>query len=119
MSDPKPQQLIDELDQILDRERAALMAGDLAKLEELLAKKEKAIGKLNAVTELERESLTQVHTKVSRNQELLDSAMEGIRAVAARMAELRRIRRGLDVYDQAGRRTRFGTRSATRLEKRA
>ncbi|KIC20657.1 flagellar biosynthesis protein FlgN [Leisingera sp. ANG-Vp] len=119
MSDPKPQQMIDELDLILDRERTALMAGDLGKLEELLAKKEKIIGKLNAVTEFERESLAHVQTKVSRNQQLLDSAMEGIRAVAARMAELRRIRKGLDVYDQAGRRTRYGTRGASRLEKRA
>lgn len=119
MSDRKPQQIIDELDQILDRERTALMAGDLGQLEELLAKKEKLIGKLNSVTELERESLAQVQNKVSRNQLLLDSAMEGIRSVAARMAELRRIRRGLDVYDQSGRKTRFGTHGATKLEKRA
>jgi len=119
VSDPKPQQLIDELDQILDRERSALMAGDLGKMEELLAKKEKAISKLNSVTELERESLAQVQSKVSRNQQLLDSAMDGIRSVAARMAELRRIRRGLDVYDQTGQRNRYGTRGASRLEKRA
>ncbi|MBY6066438.1 flagellar biosynthesis protein FlgN [Leisingera aquaemixtae] len=119
MSNPEPQQLIDELDNILDRERVALMAGDLSKLEELLAKKEKVISKLNSVTELEREALELVQTKLSRNQQLLDSAMEGIRSVAARMAELRRIRRGLDVYDQSGRRNRFGTRGATKLEKRA
>ncbi|MBY6056948.1 flagellar protein FlgN [Leisingera daeponensis] len=119
MSNPEPQQLIDELDQVLDRERTALMAGDLGKLEELLAKKEKIISKLNAVSELERESLEQVQTKLSRNQSLLDSAMDGIRSVAARMAELRRIRKGLDVYDQSGRRTRYGTRSGAKLEKRA
>ncbi|MBQ4825597.1 MULTISPECIES: flagellar export chaperone FlgN [unclassified Leisingera] len=119
MSDPKPQQLIDELDQILDRERKALMAGDLGKLEDLLTKKEKVIGKLNSVSELERESLAQVQTKVSRNQQLLDSAMDGIRAVAARMAETRRIRKGLDVYDQAGKRARHSTRGGGKLEKRA
>jgi flagellar biosynthesis/type III secretory pathway chaperone len=119
VSDLKPQKLIDELDQILDRERTALMEGDLGKLEGLLAKKEKVIGKLNSVSELERESLAQVQTKLSRNQQLLDSAMDGIRSVAARMAELRRIRKGLDVYDQAGRRNRYGTRSGAKLEKRA
>lgn len=119
MSNSKPQQLIDELDQILDRERAALMAGDLGKLEELLARKEKVISKLNAVTEHEREPLEQVQTKVSRNQLLLSSAMDGIRAVAARTAELRRIRKGLDVYDQQGRKARYGIRGATKLEKRA
>ncbi|NVK14630.1 MAG: flagellar export chaperone FlgN [Rhodobacteraceae bacterium] len=119
MSNPDPQQLIDDLDQILDQERTALMAGDLAKLEDLLAKKEKIIGKLNSVSELEREALEQVQTKLTRNQDLLDSAMNGIRSVAARMAELRRIRKGLDVYDQSGRRTRYGTRSGAKLEKRA
>ncbi|KIC24253.1 MULTISPECIES: flagellar export chaperone FlgN [unclassified Leisingera] len=119
MSKPEPQQLIDELDEILDKERTALMAGDLGKLESLLAKKEKIIGKLNSVSELEREALEQVQTKLSRNQNLLDSAMDGIRTVAARMAELRRIRKGLDVYDQSGRRTRYGTRNGAKLEKRA
>ena len=119
MSNPDPQQLIDELDQILDSERTALMAGDLSKLEDLLAKKEKIVGKLNAVSELERDSLERVQSKLSRNQGLLDSAMDGIRSVAARMAELRRIRKGLDVYDKSGRRTRYGTRSGANLEKRA
>lgn len=119
MSDTNPQKLIDDLDQILDRERSALMSGDLGKLEELLAKKEKTISKLNTVSDLEREALAPVHSKMSRNQLLLDSAMEGIRAVAARMAELRRIRKGLDVYDKRGQRARFGTRESSKLEKRA
>ncbi|WP_323776060.1 flagellar biosynthesis protein FlgN [Leisingera sp.] len=119
MSNPKPQQLIDELDQILDHERKALMAGDLGKLEDLLARKEKVIGKLNSVSELERETLEQVQAKVSRNQQLLNSAMDGIRTVAARMAETRRIRKGLDVYDQAGKRARYSARGGGKLEKRA
>lgn len=119
MSDHTPQQLIDELDTILDRERSALMAGDLGQLEELLAKKESLISQLNTANELERESLLQVQNKVSRNQQLLDSAMDGIRSVATRMAELRRIRKGLDVYDKSGRKTRYGTRGSTKLEKRA
>lgn len=119
MSKPDPQKLIDELDQILDQERTALMAGNLESMEDLLAKKEKIIDQLNSVSKLEREPLEQVQTKLSRNQDLLDSAMEGIRSVATRMAELRRIRKGLDVYDQSGRRTRYGTRNGSKLEKRA
>ncbi|MFW8593746.1 flagellar biosynthesis protein FlgN [Cribrihabitans neustonicus] len=119
MSDQTPQQLIDELDVILDRERSALMDGNLGQLEELLARKENLITQLNAAHELEPDSLKQVQNKVSRNQQLLDSAMEGIRSVASRMAELRRIRKGLDVYDRSGRKTRYGTRGSTKLEKRA
>lgn len=119
MTNQNPQDLINDLDSILDQERQALVKGDLNKLSELLTKKEDLINDLNTITDLERESLAQVHDKVSRNQVLLDSAMEGIRAVATRMAELRRVRKGLDVYDQAGRRTRFSTRGSVSLEKRA
>ena len=119
MTNLNPQALIDDLDSILDQERQALVKGDLTKLGGLMTKKESLISDLNAITDLERASLSQVHDKVSRNQVLLDSAMEGIRAVSARMAELRRVRKGLDVYDQSGRKTRYSTRGSISLEKRA
>jgi len=119
MTDMNPQVLIDDLDSILDQERQALIKGDLDKLGGLMTKKEALINDLNTIGELERDALTQVQGKVSRNQVLLDSAMDGIRAVAARMAELRRVRKGLDVYDQSGRKTRYGMRGSTALEKRA
>ncbi|KPD14302.1 flagellar export chaperone FlgN [Phaeobacter sp. 11ANDIMAR09] len=114
-----PQNLIDELDEILDQERSALVRGELDKIEELLARKETIIARLNTIDSLEREALAQVQTKVSRNQELLNSAMEGIRSVATRMAELRRVKKGLDVYDRAGRKARYGTTMGQRLEKRS
>ncbi|CRL12416.1 flagellar protein FlgN [Phaeobacter italicus] len=119
MTDRTPQDMIEQLDDLLDQERIALLAGDLHELEPLLAQKEEIITALNMAGDLERETLESVQSKVTRNQALLDSAMEGIRAVAARMAELRRVRKGLDVYDQAGRKTRFATRGAPTLEKRA
>lgn len=114
-----PQNLIDELDEILDQERSALVRGELDKIEELLARKEAIIARLNTIDNLERRALAQVQTKVSRNQELLNSAMEGIRSVATRMAELRRVKKGLDVYDRAGRKARYGTTMGQRLEKRS
>lgn len=114
-----PQSLIDELDEILDQERSALVRGELDKIEELLARKEPLIAQLNTIDSLERAALAQVQTKVSRNQELLNSAMEGIRSVATRMAELRRVKKGLDVYDRAGRKARYGTTMGQRLEKRS
>ncbi|WP_174214183.1 flagellar export chaperone FlgN [Pseudophaeobacter sp. EL27] len=114
-----PQSLIDELDEILDQERSALVRGELDKIEALLARKEPLIAQLNTIDSLERAALSQVQTKVSRNQELLNSAMEGIRGVATRMAELRRVKKGLDVYDRAGRKARYGTTMGQRLEKRS
>lgn len=119
MTNPNPQTFIDELDRILDEERVALLDGDLKKMEKILARKEEAIEQLNAISGLEQKTLKHVHTKVVRNQDLLESAMEGIRSVALRMAELRRVRKGLDVYDSTGRKTRYGTRLDKKLEKRA
>ncbi|MBT8155771.1 flagellar biosynthesis protein FlgN [Epibacterium ulvae] len=119
MTDLSAQEQIDELDDILEQEREALVLGHLTKLEALLERKGVLIEGLNALNELEREALESVHNKVSRNQALLDSAMQGIRAVAARMQELRRVRSGLDVYDQAGRKNSFSTASSMKLEKRA
>ncbi len=119
MAHQAAQDLIDELDTLLDRERQALIDGDLELLGRMLAHKQGLFERINAMDTLDRERLTHVHDKVTRNQELLNSAMEGIRAVANRMADLRRVRHGLETYDQAGRRTRFETQSLSSVEKRA
>jgi flagellar biosynthesis/type III secretory pathway chaperone len=119
MTNQNPQNLINELDEILDQERSALVRGELDQIESLLSRKEAIIQNLNTIENLEREALSKVQSKVSRNQELLNSAMEGIRSVATRMAELRRVKKGLDVYDRAGRKARYGTTMGQRLEKRS
>jgi len=114
-----PQTLIDELDTLLDRERQALIDGDLETSSRMLAQKQDLIDNLNAMDTLERDRLVHVHNKVTRNQELLNAPMEGIRAVANRMADLRRVRHGLETYDQSGRKTRFETQTKPTVEKRA
>jgi len=119
MTHQAAQNLIDELDTLLDHERQALVDGDLELLGRMLAQKQYLIEQINALDELERERLAQVHGKVTRNQELLNSAMEGIRAVANRMADLRRVRQGLETYDQTGHKTRFETQSHSSVEKHA
>ena len=119
MSTPPPQDLIDALDEQLELERDALKNGQLEKLEAILAKKEELIDELNAQNDLGHETLNDVHEKVSRNQDLLKSAMLGIKAVSARMQELRKVRQGLEVYDPRGQRARYATNGATKLEKRA
>lgn len=119
MTNHNAQALIDELDTLLDRERQALIDGNLDMLGRMLTQKQNLIDNINALDTLEREHLEHVHEKVSRNQELLNSAMEGIRAVANRMADLRRVRQGLETYDQAGRKTRLETQTQPSVEKRA
>ena len=111
--------LIDELDELLDAERRALLAGNLDELSRLYDNKEKLVASLNALDWIEAEHLAGLQKKMSHNQRLLTSAMEGIRAVADRMAELRRLRQSLSTYDRDGRRHQFETPTEQKLEKRA
>ncbi|MBO9450559.1 flagellar export chaperone FlgN [Tropicibacter sp. R16_0] len=119
MKSETPTELIAALDELLDLERAALVDGELERLGVLLPQKEKLIERINTLDSVEREALAGVQSKVSRNQSLLNSAMEGIQAVANRMAELRRVRRGLETYDESGRKMQHNTQVSKKLEKRA
>lgn len=116
---PSPQDLIDELDAILEQERRALVKGEIQRLEAFLERKEELIGQLNTLEHKTPEILGDLQDRLARNQALLGSAMQGIKAVANRMAELRRVRKGLEVYDRAGKKARFSTTGSLKLEKRA
>ncbi len=118
------QAIIDELDQLLEKEREALLVGDLEQIGRLMALKEQLIDKINGLdtaekAALDRNALSQMQDKMTRNQALLQGAMEGIRAVADRIAGLRRVREGLETYDQSGRKTQHATGVKGNVEKRA
>ena len=112
-------QLVEDLDHLLDAERQALVSGDIDELARLHDTKEELVSKLNALDSLEAGNLQGVRNKMSRNQDLLGSAMAGIRAVADRMAELRRVRQSLATYDRDGKRHQIATPTEQKLEKRA
>ena len=119
MTDNTAQDMMDALDDLLDQERRALIGGNLDKIARLLARKEDLIDGLNEIDGLSQVELGDLHGKVTRNQALLNSAMEGIRAVATRMANLRRVRKSLDTYDQAGNKHCIVTAATSTVEKRA
>lgn len=105
--------------ELLEQERAALVHGELGTLSDLTDEKEDLISQINANPLNEAEQLGQLQVMLSRNQALLNSALEGIRAVADRMAELRKVRQGLETYDQTGQRNWVGVSLTGKLEKRA
>lgn len=119
MTKGKIDSMLDDLDALLDSERRALVSGNLDELSQLHDRKEELISALNALDRLEADALTSIRNKMSRNQALLSSAMEGIRAVADRMAELRRVRQNLSTYDRDGKRHQIATSTEQKLEKRA
>ncbi|MEM1006400.1 MAG: flagellar biosynthesis protein FlgN [Pseudomonadota bacterium] len=119
MTDDPSTSLIKSLEEVLDLERAALVDGDLDRLGIMAPEKEKLIGAINELNVRDSDELIRVQQKVTRNQALLNSAAEGIRAVATRMAELRRVRQEFSTYNADGRRNGFSVQGSAKLEKRA
>lgn len=119
MTHDTPQDIINALDELLETERQHLLSGNLEALSALLARKEDLIDAMNAMDPSKADVLFETHRKVVRNQALLSSALEGIRAVADRVASLRQVRKSLETYDETGRKKTFQTRTDTSVEKRA
>ena len=111
--------LYDSLDDLLDRERAALIGGNLSAIGGLVAEKEDLMARITAEDAPARKRLERLQGKALRNQELLDSALKGIRAVANRFATLRRIRKTLETYDESGKKSALPAVIASKVERRA
>lgn len=111
--------LFDDLDDLLESERNALLTGDLEKVGRLVDRKEGLLEALSQLEAYEAAALEKLSKKMKRNQELLDSALEGIRAIATRLATLRRVRQQLDTYDATGTKNAIEAPRDNTLEKRA
>lgn len=107
------------LETLLEQERGCLLAGDLEALGALLPAKEELVDKLLHDDQLSRDTLAPLEGKLQRNQLLLDGALDGIKAVAARLAALRQVRTALDTYDAQGRKKSVATLTSPQMEKRA
>lgn len=113
-----PDNQVVQLNILLDRERAALIAGDFAGLEKLTNEKENLLAQIDEAR-AGSVDLPPLREKMVRNQELLSGAMEGIRAVARRLSDLQKAKKGTDVYDGNGRKTHLSARVTPTVEKRA
>ena len=102
-------QSIEALEALLERERRALLKGDLDTLVGLLDEKRTLIETLSEYSSADGAELQPLREKAAQNQVLFDSALEGIRSVAQRMGALHRIRRSLETYDETGRKTTIET----------
>lgn len=108
-----------QLDSVLEQERAFLLEGDLEGLGTLLPLKEELVALFLTDTDAHREEIAPLKGKLQRNQLLLDGALDGIRAVAARLAALRQVRNALDTYDAHGRKQHVDVSASPKVEKRA
>ena len=111
--------LFASLDTLLEREKQALLTGVFDDLPEICREKTRLLEALEGLPPEERTSLDQLQRAANRNQELLGSALAGIRDVAKRMAQLRKVRDTLDTYDANGKKSSLHIAKTTTLAKRA
>jgi len=104
---------------LLDRERAARLAGDLGAVAAIAEDKEALLARLVPAAEADPALLGTLREKAAGNQELLDAALHGIRRVSERLAAYRRVRRAMETYDPQGRKATIPGDVAHRLERRA
>ncbi|MFN3207670.1 MAG: flagellar protein FlgN [Roseovarius sp.] len=119
MTETSAQALIDELDQLLDAERTAVLAGDLDQMARLLAHKESLIDALTALDAAQTAPMSGIQDKLARNHLLLDGALQGIRRASARLAAVRKVRRSLETYGKDGQKKVIDAQVSRQLEKRA
>lgn len=110
--------IITALDALLERERSAILCGALDHLTPLMAEKSALIDALANIGPAGT-AIDGVRAKARRNQDLIESAMDGIRAVAQRLATIRRLRASMDTYDSTGQRHPTQGGRGGNVEKRA
>lgn len=111
--------IADELDDLLEAERSALLSGDLDQIGRLLNKKENLVERFSSSDTVDKENLALVAGKLKRNQDLLDQALGGIRSVAKRLAALKRVRQSLDTYNSRGEKKSVDLATRATVEKRS
>ena len=105
-----------QLKALLEEEREALVAGNLDRLEEFTAEKDRLA---DAILAEGRPPLgPELKQMCSRNQELIAAALKGARAATKRLTELRAVQSRLSTYDQAGQK-QIVSSAPSALEKKA
>lgn len=112
--------LWDELEDVFDEERAALMRGDLSLIASMSARKEDILNRLAPVISgMDTPVPDGLKEMATRNATLLTQASQGLKAAQARIIEIHSAQRGLETYGPAGDRITLRTRISSLLERRA
>lgn len=118
-SNQTPPAVVGTLDDLLESERAALLKGDVDRINRLVDRKEALISQVSALTDVPASVLATLQEKLRRNHELIEHALAGIRAAAKRVEDMRKARETLQTYDRRGRLQDLSTAAKRAVEKRA
>ncbi len=113
----KNRELSDTIEDLLERERQAVLAGNLEGLTRLVAEKRRLMTLL-ARRSIPPGKLARLREAARRNQALLEASAHGIRSAAAHVSRLREEKMPLRTYDSSGASRDILQRRST-MEKRA
>lgn len=102
---------------LFEAERAALMAGDFAALQEISAKLE-AYEQSIASGGISKEELRDVVAEAQRNTSLLQAAVKGVQSAQTRLKAITDVRDNLSLYTRGGKKQSIAL-SHKGLEKKA
>lgn len=111
--------ILDELNELLDEEKAAILRGDIDTVGRILDTKRHLLDMLNELNAAETNGLDEIRQKLLRNQDLLEHSQKGVQAVFHRIATLRSVQSSLETYDRQGKRREYRLATGEKVEKRA
>ena len=91
-----------EFGRLCDDERAALMAGRLGALADIVKRRLALTERLAAAPNGEIETLRRLAAQASANQRLIEAALSGVRSARIRVRTIRAAARGLTAYGADG-----------------
>lgn len=103
-----------DFDQLLDRERATLLAGALGDLTDIAREKSDILARMAAVQNSDGAGLELLRAKSVENQELYQSALAGLKAAARRIQAVRDTEHGFETYSRDGQAQRLTQHCAKR-----
>lgn len=118
MTDTTQHTLAQQIRELIEKERAALLAGDFGAIEELLDTKQALVDQLTA-NSMPAETVAPLRDGLRRNQALFDQALAGLRTVANRLGDLNKARKSVNTYDSLGRKQSIEAAAKHKLERRA
>lgn len=109
---------VDEIADLLEREREALRIADFGALRTLAEEKERLVGDMGDKPIGDAETLGRLRDMAARNENLLAAVRQGVDSAARIIGRRHAPAEPLDTYDHTGQRTRIGDKKGS-LTRRA
>ncbi|NSX56563.1 hypothetical protein [Parasulfitobacter algicola] len=94
--------VIAKIADILEKERQAMIRGDLNILSELTGQKEKLHDALSKSAPLSHSDIVQLKRRAEQNQKMLEAVKQGISSALNRLSSIRDAQKPLTVYGASG-----------------